>query len=700
MSDRLEMFAHVRVRRISPLLALALGGGLTAIADEPRGATVVSFQQGVNGYISTLDTQLSENQPAASFGTVGSMKWDTDDPSSSGRDAFALLRFDNIFGSGAGQIPPGASIVSALLTYDVFNGGDPGSLYDALVPWDETTTYNTFGGTPGVQASEWGKFADTAQGYTVARRSANVTASLQRAALNPAAHFGWIVLPSNSDGVEIRSSEYSVSGARPALTVAYTLDPTAVALLRKPYLQKASPTSIVIAWRTNTLTDSRVRYGSAPDALTQQVADGGLKHDHAITLSDLQPGATYFYDVGTSAQPLAGGDAAHTFTMPPAPTVAPPLRIWVVGDSGSGDANQLAVRNAMLAYTAADPPDFALHMGDIVYPDGTDSEYTSRYFTPYENILNRTVCWPTHGNHDGHSANSDWPAGAYYEAFTLPAQAEAGGVPSGTEAYYSFDYANVHFICLNSYNVSNAPGSAMLTWLAADLAATQKDWVVAYWHHPPYTRGSHDSDSATDSDGAMIAMRQNVVPILEAGGVDLVLCGHSHGYERSFLVDGAYDTPTTAPGHIVDGGDGRPSGDGAYLKPRGLAPRRGAVYVVNGHCGAGLSGTGGHPLMYRSEFAFGCGLLSFDGFTLSFENLRADGVITDTFQIRKIAAGDMQCDGVVTVGDIGAFVLALTDPQAFATQFPQCAIAFADMNGDGAISVGDIGPFVQLLVGE
>ena len=78
-------------------------------------------------------------------------------------------------------------------------------------------------------------------------------------------------------------------------------------------------------------------------------------------------------------------------------------------------------------------------------------------------------------------------------------------------------------------------------------------------------------------------MRQNVCPILEAHGVDLVLCGHSHAYERSLLIDGHYGPSTTfGPQHVVNGGDGRIAG-AAYRKPAAWrAPHAGTVYVVAG----------------------------------------------------------------------------------------------------------------------
>ena len=74
----------------------------------------------------------------------------------------------------------------------------------------------------------------------------------------------------------------------------------------------------------------------------------------------------------------------------------------------------------------------------------------------------------------------------------------------------------------------------MMTWLEADLQNNDKLWVIAFWHHPPYSKGSHDSDT----EGKLIDMREIVLPLVEQYGADLVLSGHSHSYERSYLIDG------------------------------------------------------------------------------------------------------------------------------------------------------------------
>jgi MYXO-CTERM domain-containing protein len=419
----------------------------------------------------------------------------------------------------------------------------------------------------------------------------------------------------------------------PFLLAAATLSTSARAesLVRHPYLQKTTPTSTVLVWTTDTPAPSLVEYGSSPDALSQTVALPDSVTEHEVELTGLAPGKRYYYRVGSPDNPLAGGDAEHHFDTAPVTGSRTKLRAWIVGDSGTGQSPQRAVRDAMLTFAGAYRPQLFLHMGDMAYNTGTTTEFTDRFFAPYAPILQNTVCYPTMGNHEGATSDSGTQTGPYYSAYVLPKAGEAGGLPSGTEAYYSFDWANVHFIVLDSHDSPRSPGGAMLTWMKADLAATAQDWIVAYWHHPPYSKGTHDSDT----EPQLVEMRQNALPILEAGGVDLVLAGHSHIYERSFLVDGAYDTPTTAAGHVKDPGNGAPLGDGPYQKPVGNAGHEGAVHVVAGHGGAQLGHKGKHPLMHVTETQLGSCLLDVHDHRLSLVNVRADGSLTDRFTMIK-----------------------------------------------------------------
>ncbi len=405
-------------------------------------------------------------------------------------------------------------------------------------------------------------------------------------------------------------------------------------ITRGPYLQQGTETSMVIVWRTDTAVDSRVRYGSQPGALSNELQDSSAVTDHVVTLQNLRPETRYYYSVGSSSLLLAGGDPTHYFTTAPPKGSRRKVRMWLVGDSGTGDINQRQVRDAMLTAVGESRPTLYLHVGDMAYDTGTDAEFTDNFFAVYDGILRNTVTWPAMGNHEGYNSDSGTQSGPYYDAYVLPKNGEAGGYPSGTEAYYSFDYANAHFVVLDSQDSSRLPppDGAMLSWLELDLAATTQPWIIAYWHHPPYTKGTHDSDAETQ----LREMRENALPILEAAGVDLVLSGHSHIYERSYLVGGAYDTPTTAGSHILDGGSGVLLDDGPYTKLGGAAA--GAVYVVAGHGGASLGGSGDHPLMYKSEKVHGSCILDLDGDVLTLNSIQKDGTVSDTVTLAKNAA--------------------------------------------------------------
>ncbi len=413
-------------------------------------------------------------------------------------------------------------------------------------------------------------------------------------------------------------------------------EPTpAQVVLRGPYIQRPAPTEMTICWRTDVPTDARVDLGGTPALLTQAIVDPTLRTDHAVRITGLQPATRYFYAFGTSAVSLGGGTPDHTFRTSPPAGRRSPFRVWVTGDTGFGSQVQRDVRDAFARFNGGHALDLWLMLGDNAYLNGTDAQYQTGLFqNMYEATLRNTPLVPTIGNHDAQSANSSTQTGPYYDIFTLFANGEAGGVPSGTEAYYSYDFANAHFVCLDSANSSPAVGSPMLTWLQADLAATTREWVIAYWHHPPYTKGSHDSDV----EYPLTAMRQNVVPILEAYGVDLVLCGHSHNYERSHLLDGHYgDSTTFGPQHIVQGGAGQIGNGGAYTKPTvNRLAHQGTVYAVVGCSGTVVTSSPlNHPAMVNSLAVMGSAALDINGDQLDLTFVDITGEVRDVVTLVK-----------------------------------------------------------------
>lgn len=438
------------------------------------------------------------------------------------------------------------------------------------------------------------------------------------------------------------------------VTTLFAASETVADFSRQAYIQMATHDSIRVVWRTDKEIEPRVVYGKSVGELAFKVPGGqiltrlhpSLGGDNPIykdapvntrqyeaTLTQLKPDSTYYYAIYDGETRLTPANETYRFKTNPVPGTDAPVLFWVVGDSGTGGKAQAEVHDAMVAHTAKTgrPIDLYLHVGDMAYGSGTNKEFSDRFFKMYEPTLRNTVCWGSMGNHEGRTSKGATGIGPYYDAFILPTQAEAGGLASGKEAFYSFDYGKVHFICLDSHDLDRKPTGEMAQWLKADLEKTQADFVIAYFHHPPYTKGSHDSDR----EGQLIEMREHIMPILESGGVDLVFTGHSHIYERSMLIDGAYQTPSVAKGVILDDGDGDPNGDGAYKKSAGLQPNNGHVSIVTGHGGTGNRRSGTHPVMRKIIVEHGSCLITIEGDTILGEMLNSKGEIRDTFAIKK-----------------------------------------------------------------
>ena len=482
-------------------------------------------------------------------------------------------------------------------------------------------------------------------------------------------------------------------------------------LTRGPYLNSASHQSIVVRWRGSSSVIGRVRYGTSPDALNQFTDESAARTDHEVRLTGLAPYTRYYYSVGsaldtltpeavetTSFSPGAPAPTAadYTFRTSPVPGTAVNTRIWIVGDCGRGTQTQASGRDAYYTpgfnggYTGSRIPDLNLQMGDNAYTSGTDSEYQTGYFNMYANIFRKMPQWSCLGNHDANNGSTSTTVNfPYFDMFTFPTAGECGGAVSGTEHYYSFDYGNIHFICLDSQaSVTTVDNPATTTvnedgpmaiWLRQDLASTTATWIIAFWHHPPYSKGSHNSDT----EGQMVNMRTNFNPILENGGVDLVFLGHSHNYERSVLLDGHYGTSgtltaamkknsgngsatgftTTANGKIRNAANGFTATattagavippDGAYIKPlTGPRDHFGAVYNTAGMSGLADTGTIDHSAMYVSYNNVGTVNLDVNGNSLTCTFVQSGGATPDNFTIIKQGAADTDGDGITDAYEI------------------------------------------------
>jgi hypothetical protein len=496
-------------------------------------------------------------------------------------------------------------------------------------------------------------------------------------AVNPAR----LVAGTNVLAVEVHQSDATSSD------LSFNLELTtagAATVTRGPYLQLGTPSSTVVRWRTSAPVVGRVQYGQSPGVHTWAAEESTATTEHAVRLTGLLPNTTYYYAVGTGTTVLAGGDTTHFFLTPPVAGTAKPTRVWVLGDSGTANANARAVRDAYYAFTGTRHTNLWLMLGDNAYQNGTDAEYQAAVFDVFPTMLRKSVLWSTLGNHDGYSADSASQSGPYYNIFTLPKSGQAGGLASGTEAYYSFDYANIHFICLESFETNRSATGPMLTWLRNDLASTTQPWIVAFFHHPPYSKGSHDSDTELE----LREMRQNALPILEDAGVDLVLSGHSHSYERSFLIDGHYGTSGTFNGsQTKNGGSGREDGTGAYRKPTyGIAAHEGAVYAVAGSSGQATGGPLNHPAMFISLNSLGSLVLDVNGNQLDAAFLDETGVKRDYFTILK--GGDSSTPPSTTI-ELGSAADTRLEQKAPASNYSGGTTLWAAGNSNGACALAE-----------
>jgi hypothetical protein len=366
------------------------------------------------------------------------------------------------------------------------------------------------------------------------------------------------------------------------------------------FLQQVGTNSAIVKWRGSAdlvcwaKKISDLKKPRWPKCATASMTAGGHKE---ATLFDLAPDHEYFYSLGAPG-PGAGSVEQRFRTAPDGnkPPKDGSVHIWLIGDSGTatevspftgqfthpGEAEQ--VKQGFLTYNAdKEPVDLFVLLGDNAYLEGTDAQWQGAFFDIYPNIMNKAAVWPTIGNHEmggdcfdlsvflglppgslppfflgGVSSSADplsynggpadcssgvavpGPDGSglpYLDIFSLPSGGELGGVPSGTEQYYSMNYGNVHLVSLDA-QLSNADADqreAMRQWLIADLASNLRDWTVVIFHHPPYSKGENHN---SDFEQREIDMREQFTPVFEAYGVDVVYGGHAHSYERSYYLNG------------------------------------------------------------------------------------------------------------------------------------------------------------------
>ncbi|MFD2246516.1 Ig-like domain-containing protein [Pontibacter ruber] len=454
---------------------------------------------------------------------------------------------------------------------------------------------------------------------------------------------------SGTNVVAVEIHQYSVSSSDIAfdLELVGKTGSSAALLTRGPYLQMGSQSAVTLRWRTDIPTDSKIEAGTTLGTYTLSATNPAVTTEHEVRITGLAANTKYYYQFGSSSQVLQSGSSNY-FKTAPAGNSTSKVKVAFFGDTGT-DPEDIAIQtntlNAYLNYTGSNPAELLLLTGDLAEPNGTDDDYQKKYFNFYgQSLLKNHIAFPAPGNHEYQGSPSSGTTAPYFGIFTMPTAGESGGVASGTEAYYSFDWGNIHFISLDAYGVALSDNTRLYDttgvqakWLKQDLEATNKKWVIAYFHRPPYTMGTHNSDTESE----LVKIRQNLAPILDRYGVDLVVSGHSHNYERSYLLNGYYGNEASfnIATHTKSNSSAKYDGSAnscPYVTTSG-AKNHGTVYVVAGSSGAIGTVQSGYP-HNALPFAVNDGgmlYLEVEDNRLDGKMIRQNGTVFDRFTIMQ-----------------------------------------------------------------
>lgn len=362
-----------------------------------------------------------------------------------------------------------------------------------------------------------------------------------------------------------------------------------VSIVEGPMIQQARTDGVTVVWFTSREAPCELIVQTPEGPRSIESRSAGRRHVAAV--ESLAPASRYAYSIRGEGNTLTpDGTAFHT--------AKPPGEVFsfiAFGDSGRATREQYILGAEM----SRQPVDFIVHTGDLIYPDGKRRDYQKKFFRPYRELLSRVAFWPTLGNHD---VDKDHDGQPLLDVFELPHNGPPGLAP---ERNYWFDYAGARFVAIDSNVKPEVLRDRIAPWVRQTLSAPGPRWKFAVFHHPPYTTAKHKPDQS---------VQQFLAPVFEETGVDIVLSGHDHLYERTLPLRG-----------------GQPADDG-----------RGVVYVVSGAGGASLyklKPPAERPPIFAKldDSVYSYSLVRVEPDVLTFQQIALGGKVIDEWQLRKPA---------------------------------------------------------------
>ncbi len=288
----------------------------------------------------------------------------------------------------------------------------------------------------------------------------------------------------------------------------------------RPHVNNVTTTSAKILWVTETKAPPgkvtlKSKQNSQKGESIVSAIEGREELLHTAAFKDLKPFTEYEYTVICNNKRAKGKFIT-------APEKGRAIQFVVYGDTRSNPEDHLKVSKAI----AIDDPMFVACSGDLVSKGTKWKEWKEQFFDPAEAYLCKSAIWPMRGNHEKDGK-------FLYKLFDMP----------GNEHYFSFDFGDLHFVILDQYIKDKLP--EMLEWFENDLKNNNSKWTFVGYHQPTFNTGGHASTWG----------RKDFLPIMEKYGVDIVLTGHSHLYERFLPIGPEGKKPII---HIVTGGGGAP----------------------------------------------------------------------------------------------------------------------------------------------